>query len=73
MITAERYNELCTIECDAVVWANKAIEVARKEAFEEVFNDLYKLVSIGEKNQQIIVTSSDIKAIARRYGVRVKE
>lgn len=49
-------------------------EEVRKEAFEEVFNYMYKLVLSAEEGCEITVTSSDIKEIAlKKYGVRVKE
>ncbi len=52
---------------------DKLKAIIRKETLEEVFTDMYKLVEAKEKHCDITISGADIKAIAKRYGVEVKE
>ena len=55
------------------IHTDKLQERIRKDTLEEVFNDMYKLVTKEEKHCDVTVSGADIKSIAKRYGVEVGE
>lgn len=48
-----------------------SIERAQAEKAKEIFVEMYKLVKGSEEESVITISSSDIKAIAKRYGVNL--
>lgn len=48
----------------------KAVASARLDMAKTIFKDMYDVVK-DEREETIIVTANDVKAIAKRYGVKL--
>ncbi len=49
---------------------DKAVSRAKLEMAKTIFKDMYDIIS-GECDETIVVTATDVKSIAKRYGVRL--
>lgn len=49
---------------------DKAVSRAKLEMANTIFKDMYDIIS-GECDETIVVTATDVKSIAKRYGVRL--
>lgn len=62
----ELQNKIVELEIEK----DKAVSKARLDMAKTIFKDMYDLVS-GERDETIIVTASDVKSVAKRYGVKL--
>lgn len=49
---------------------DNAVSRAKLEMAKTIFKDMYDIIS-GECDETIVVTATDVKSIAKRYGVRL--